>query len=145
MKLTTKSRYGARLMVDLANNYDKGPIHLEAIARRQNISLKYLEQIIIPLKKGHYIKSVRGPNGGYILAKPPEEITVGEIVVLLEEDTYLVYCSDNPDICERSYLCPIRHVWKQAAEAMFEKLHSFTLADLVALENDHSKAGNRSL
>ena len=138
MKLTTKSRYGTRLMVDLAKNYEKGPIHLEAIARRQNISLKYLEQIIIPLKKAEYINSVRGPSGGYVLAKAPEEITVGEIVVLLEDDTYLVYCSDRPDACERSDICPIRHVWKAAAEAMFEKLNAFTLADLVAFESADS-------
>ena len=119
----------------MANHYDKGPVHLEIIARRQNISLKYLEQIIILLKKAQYIKSVRGPSGGYILAKPPHEITVGEIVVLLEEDTYLVYCSDRPEACDRSDICPIRHVWKEAAEAMFEKLNSFTLADLLAYEN----------
>jgi len=135
MKLTTKSRYGARLMVDLAQHYNKGPVHLEVIARRQNISLKYLEQIIICLKKGGYIRSVRGPSGGYILAKPPQEITVGEIVLLLEENTYLVYCSDRPEACDRADICPIRHVWKEAAEAMFEKLNSFTLADLVAFEN----------
>ena len=85
MKLSTRSRYGTRLMLDLAEHYLKGPIHLKAIALQQGISVKYLEQIIIPLKKAKYIQSVRGPKGGHILAKPPSEISIGEIVALLEE------------------------------------------------------------
>ncbi len=73
-----------------------GPIHLANVAKRQGISVKYLEQIIIPLKKANYIQSVRGPKGGHILAKPPEEITMGEIVALLEDGASLAACSDNP-------------------------------------------------
>ena len=80
MKLSTRSRYGTRLMLDMAQHYREGPIHLGDIAKRQDVSVKYLEQIIIPLKKAHYIESVRGSKGGHILTKPPEEITVGEIV-----------------------------------------------------------------
>ena len=72
MKLSAKSRYGTRLMLDMAQHYHDGPIHLASVAKRQGISLKYLEQIIIPLKKAHYIQSVRGPKGGHILAKPPD-------------------------------------------------------------------------
>ena len=72
-------------MLDMAEHYHDGPIHLVTIAKRQGISVKYLEQIIIPLKKADYIQSVRGPKGGHALARPPEEITVGEIVALLEE------------------------------------------------------------
>ncbi|MBI4794321.1 MAG: Rrf2 family transcriptional regulator [Deltaproteobacteria bacterium] len=101
------------------------------IAQRQGISVKYLEQIIIPLKKAQYVKSVRGPKGGHILAKPPEEITVGEIVALLEEGTSLVECSYNDTVCERSEICPTRLVWREAAQAMFGRLESITLADLL--------------
>ena len=101
MKLSAKSRYGTRLMLDMAQHYDDGPIHLANVARRQGISVKYLEQIIIPLKKANYIQSVRGPKGGHQLARPPEEITVGEIVALLEEGTTLAECSDNDESCER--------------------------------------------
>jgi Rrf2 family iron-sulfur cluster assembly transcriptional regulator len=132
MKLSTKSRYGTRLMLDLAEHYHNGPVHLTAVARHQGISVKYLEQIIIPLKKANYVKSVRGPKGGHILAKPPEEITIGEIVALLEDGASLVECSDNPMVCERSSVCPTRYIWRQAAQAMFDKLQSITLADLVS-------------
>jgi Rrf2 family protein len=131
MKLSTRSRYGTRLMLDMAEHYDDGPIHLMKIAQRQGISVKYLEQIIIPLKKAQYIKSLRGPKGGHVLAKPPEEITVGEIVAVLEESDSLVECSQNAEVCERSSHCPTRKVWQEAAAAMFAKLESVTLADLV--------------
>ena len=122
MKLSTRSRYGTRLMLDLAEHYHKGPLHLNTIALRQGISVKYLEQIIIPLKKANYIQSVRGPKGGHILARPPEEITVGEIVALLEEGASLTECSDNPMVCERSPICSTRYIWQEAAQAMFDKL-----------------------
>jgi Rrf2 family iron-sulfur cluster assembly transcriptional regulator len=134
MKLSTRSRYGTRLMLDMAQHYDDGPIHLANVARRQGISVKYLEQIIIPLKKAHYVKSVRGPKGGHILAKPPTEITVGEIVALLEEGAYLTQCSADSQACERSSTCLTRRLWKEAAEAMFDKLHSITLADVMQMD-----------
>jgi Rrf2 family iron-sulfur cluster assembly transcriptional regulator len=133
MKLSTKSRYGTRLMLDMAQHYQDGPIHLANVAKRQGISVKYLEQIIIPLKKAHYIQSVRGPKGGYSLAKPPEEITVGEIVALLEEGTSFVECSDYDGACERSSTCLTRRLWKDAAQAMFDKLHAVTLADVMEM------------
>jgi Rrf2 family iron-sulfur cluster assembly transcriptional regulator len=132
MKLSTRSRYGTRLMLDMAQHYHDGPIHLAHVARRQGISVKYLEQIIIPLKKANYIQSVRGPKGGHTLAKPPEEITVGEIVALLEDSASLAVCSDNPTVCERSSACATRYIWQEAAQAMFDKLQSITLADLLS-------------
>lgn len=131
MKLSTRSRYGTRLMLDMAENYNNGPIHLMKIAQRQGISVKYLEQIIIPLKRAQYVKSVRGPKGGHTLAKPPEEITVGEIVALLEDGVSLVECSYNEAVCARADICPTRYLWREAAQAMFAKLNSITLADLL--------------
>jgi Rrf2 family transcriptional regulator, iron-sulfur cluster assembly transcription factor len=131
MKLSTRSRYGTRLMLDLAQHYHQGPMHLSTIALRQGISVKYLEQIIIPLKKAKYIQSVRGPKGGHALARPPEEISVGEIVALLEEGASLAECSFNPKVCDRSSICQTRYVWQEAAQAMFDKLNSITLADLL--------------
>jgi len=131
MKLSTRSRYGTRLMLDMAEHYNNGPIQLMIIAQRQGISVKYLEQIIIPLKKAQLIKSMRGPKGGHSLARPPEEITVGEIVTVLEEKASLVECSHNRDACERSSFCPTRHIWQEAAQALFERLESYTLADLL--------------
>ncbi len=131
MKLSTRSRYGTRLMLDMAQHYNEGPIQLGDIAKRQDVSVKYLEQIIIPLKKAHYIESVRGPKGGHVLAKPPEEITVGEIVALLEEGTSLLECCVDATVCQRADICPTRLLWKEASEAMFDKLQAVTLADLV--------------
>jgi Rrf2 family protein len=131
MKLSTRSRYGTRLMLDMAQHYHEGPIHLADVATRQGISVKYLEQIIIPLKKANYVKSRRGPKGGHILAKPPEEITVGEIVALLEDGMSFVECSDHDGSCERSSTCLTRRLWKEAAQVMFDKLYSATLADVM--------------
>ena len=133
MKLSTRSRYGTRLMLDMAQHYNEGPIHLGDIAKRQDVSVKYLEQIIIPLKKTPYVKSVRGPKGGHVLARPPEEITVGEIVALLEDGVNLVECSERPDSCGRAENCLTRHIWREAGQAMFAKLNSITLADLVKI------------
>lgn len=131
MKLSTRSRYGTRLMLDMALHYNQGPVQLGDIAKRQGVSVKYLEQIIIPLKKANYIESVRGPKGGHILTRPPEEITVAEIVALLEEGTSLVECTDNGSICQRASTCPTRLIWKEASQAMFDRLRAITLADLV--------------
>src|SRR5512143_1757105 len=117
MKLSTRSRYGTRLMLDMAQHYDQGPVQLGTIAQRQGISVKYLEQIIIPLKKAHYVESVRGPKGGHVLARPPEEITVGEIVALLEDGAGLVECVEHAELCGRSQSCPTRLIWQEAAKA----------------------------
>lgn len=131
LKLSTKSRYGTRMLVDMAQRYNQGPVQLGEIAKRQEISVKYLEQIIIPLKKARYVESVRGPKGGHVLARPPEEITVAEIVALLEEGSSLVDCVADADACRRAPICPTRLIWKEASEAMFERLESITLADLA--------------
>ena len=136
MKLSTRSRYGTRLMLDMAQHYREGPLQLGDIAKRQEVSLKYLEQIIIPLKKAHYIESVRGRTGGHILTKPPEEITVGEIVALLEESSGLVKCAQDATVCQRADRCPTRLLWKEAYEAMFDRLEAVTLADLVERAED---------
>ncbi len=136
MKLSTRSRYGTRLMLDMAQHYREGPLQLGDIAKRQEVSVKYLEQIIIPLKKAHYIESVRGRKGGHILTKPPEEITVGEIVALLEESSGLVECDQDTTVCERADICPTRLLWKEAYEAMFDRLEAITLADLVERAED---------
>ena len=131
MKLSTRSRYGTRMMVDLAQHYDKGPVQIGDIAKRQDISVKYLEQLIIPLKKADYIRSVRGPKGGHMLTRPPEEITVAEIVKILEGGIDLSGCIENPDACERTERCLTRGVWEEATKAMYEKLNSTTLSKMI--------------
>jgi len=131
MKLSTRSRYGTRMMIDLAEHYDEGPVQTGQIAGRQNISLKYLEQLIIPLKKCDFIKSTRGPKGGHMLAKPPDEITIGEIVRVLEGKGMLTDCIGESNACERSDICPARDIWKMATNALYGKLDSLTLSEVI--------------
>ena len=131
MKLSTRSRYGTRMMLDMAQHYDRGPIQMGDIAKRQDISVKYLEQLIIPLKKANYVQSVRGPKGGHMLARSPDRITVGEIVDLLEGGIHLTHCVENPGVCEKSEDCLTRSLWQQATRAMHEKLNSVTLSEMI--------------
>ena len=139
MKLSTRSRYGTRMILDLAQHHGQGAIQLGEIAKRQNISLKYLEQIIRPLKKANYVKSFRGAKGGHMLNKPPGEISVGEIVALLEGGDTLVQCDKDPSTCDRKDYCLTRYLWQEAAKAMYEKLATITFADLMILEKDLCK------
>ena len=131
MKLSTRSRYGTRMMADLAKHYDEGPVQIGSIARRQDVSVKYLEQLIIPLKKSGFIKSIRGPKGGHMLSRPPDEITVGEIVKVLEGGIDLTGCVEEVGSCERSGQCMIRKVWEEASNAMYETLNSKCLTDII--------------
>ena len=84
MKLSTRSRYGTRMVLDLAKRFNEGPVRIRDISEREGISVKYLEQLVIPLKQANFIKSIRGPKGGHMLARSPEEITVGDVVKALE-------------------------------------------------------------
>ncbi len=110
-------------MVDLAEHYDNGPVQIGNIAERQGVSVKYLEQLIIPLKKAGFVQSIRGPKGGHMLAKSPDEITIGEIVKTLEGGINLAGCIENPDLCDRSEDCPTRDIWGMATDAMYDKLN----------------------
>jgi Rrf2 family transcriptional regulator, iron-sulfur cluster assembly transcription factor len=139
MKLSTKSRYGTRMILDLAQHHGQGAIQLGEIAKRQNISLKYLEQIIRPLKKADYVKSFRGAKGGHMLNKQPDEISVGEVVALLEGGDTLVHCDKDPETCDRKDSCLTRYLWMEAAKAMYERLATITFADLMELEKDLCK------
>ena len=133
MKLSTRSRYGTRLILDMAQHYGGRPIQLSEIAKRQGISLKYLEQIIRPLKKAEYIESFRGSKGGHKLTKAPDTITVGEIVALLEGGESLTQCSRDPEACDRMDECLTRYLWKEASRAMFDHLNNITFAELIDL------------
>ncbi len=131
MKLTTRSRYGTRLILDMALHGRDGPVRIKDVAARQGISLKYLEKLVRELKAAGLVKSRRGPHGGHVLARPLEEITIGAVVRALEGDLELVECGDGEVSCPRLYECLTRDVWIEAARAMHAKLDSFTLADLV--------------
>jgi Rrf2 family protein len=139
MKLSTRSRYGARILVDLARNHGQGPVQIGEISKRQDISVKYLEQLIRPLKQANLVTSVRGPKGGHLLAKKPEEITLGQIVRLFEGQSELVECISNPEKCSMSDDCQVRLAWGDATRVLYEKLDSTTIADLVEGSNSDKK------
>jgi len=119
------------MLVDLAQYHERGPISISEISRRQDISVKYLEQLIRPLQKAKLVKSVRGPKGGHMLAKEPHEISMGEIVKLFEGQIDLVKCISLPENCRMSEDCQVRLAWQAATQALFEKLDAITIADLI--------------
>lgn len=131
MKISTRGRYGTRMMLDLAAHHDQGPTPLREIAKRQDLSVKYLEQLIIPLKAAGYIRSVRGARGGYTLARKPDKINVGQIIKVLEGGLSLVDCVEDPKVCEREKNCPTRDIWLRMSERLMEELSSLTLRDVL--------------
>ena len=132
MKLTTRSRYGTRMILDMALHGQNGPVRIKDIAARQGVSVKYLEKLVRDLKEAGFVRSRRGPRGGHELDKPLAAISVGDIVRALEGDLSLVECGDEAGPCPRQVDCLTRGVWMEASRAMHEKLDSITLADLVA-------------
>jgi Rrf2 family protein len=138
MRLTTKSRYGTRLILDLAINAKKGPVPLGDVSKRQNISLKYLEHLIRKLKEAGLIKSQRGPYGGHMLKKSPGDITVGDIVRTLEKTTAITDCAETEDklcgVCNRAGDCLSRWVWIEASDAMFKRLDEITIKSLTTIK-----------
>jgi Rrf2 family protein len=135
VKMSTKSRYGTRLVLDMARHYGRGPVQLADIARRQQVSVKYLEQLVIPLKTAGLIESVRGVKGGYLLAMEPRLITVGRVVDVLESGQNLVPCTDDPQKCRRAPFCATRCVWVDVERAIRETLDSYTYQDLLEMED----------
>jgi len=131
MRISTRARYGLRLMLDLALKHGKGPIFLKEVSRSQEISEKYLGQIIMPLKAAGLVKSYRGAHGGYTLQRDPDKITLREIVTTLEGDLNLVECVGDPSSCERFAKCVTQQVWCDVARAVSGTLEATTLADLV--------------
>jgi Rrf2 family protein len=131
MKLSTKIRYGTRAILELASRFGEGPIELKEIARSQEISIKYLEQVIIPLRTAGIVKSARGSKGGYSLAKPPSEICLFDVVETLEGPLYLVDCIKDSKLCRRSSSCVTRDIWSEVSEALHRVLKSITLDEMV--------------
>jgi Rrf2 family protein len=133
MKISTKGRYALRLMLDLALQDPGEYVPIKSIAGRQGISNKYLEQIITVLSRAGFVKSTRGSQGGYRLARKPEEYTVGMILRLIEGNLVPVACmEDQPNQCPRSAQCVTLEVWKELNDAINGVVDNITLADLVA-------------
>ena len=132
MRVSTRGRYALRLMLDLAMNNTGEPVRLKDVAKRQEISEKYLEQIISILNKAGFVKSVRGPAGGYSLKWKPEEYTVGMILRITEGSLAPVACLDHdPVLCDRSADCITLPVWQGLSRVINEYLDSITLQDIL--------------
>ena len=133
MKLTTRFRYGTRFLVDLGAHCHNRPVFLKEIAKRQRVSKKYLEQIIITLKAAGLIRTVRGAKGGYSLTKDSSELRLIEIYNILEGSTALVDCLDNPKACpyDLAKTCPTKDTWGKLRVAIENVLQNITLADLI--------------
>ncbi len=143
MRLSTKGRYGVRAMFDLALHYREGSISLKNIAQRQEISEKYLEHLFANLKKAGLIISVRGAQGGYRLSRAPREITVGDVVRILEGPIVPTDCVDEQfegEICERKECCVIQKVWVQVRDKVNEVLDGTTLQDMC---EEHRRMGQQ--
>ncbi len=139
MKLSTRGRYATRTLLDLALHQRDGPVQLKDIARRQQISLGYLEHLITPLIAGGIVQSIRGARGGVWLVKTPEEIRLSDVIQLLEGSMAPVACVDNPEMCNRSSFCVTRDIWCELKKAMDDVLESTSLQDLV--ERQKKKEG----
>jgi len=131
VKLSTRSRYGTRAVLELALHQGKGPLQTKIIAERQGISLKYLEQVMSALKSGGFVRSFRGSKGGYILAREANQIKLSEVFNALEGPIITVECLDDLDYCPQIADCIAREVWSEVQGAIQTVLESITLQDLV--------------
>jgi Rrf2 family cysteine metabolism transcriptional repressor len=131
MKLSTRTRYGMRALLELALRQGEGPVVLRDIAREQEISLPYLEHLIAPLIAAGIVRSTKGPRGGISLARDPADIKLSEITRVLEGSMAAVECVSDPAVCARSATCVTRDVWSQLKEVMDDVLDATTLQDLV--------------
>jgi len=136
MRISTRSRYGMRMMINLAANFEKGYSFLKDIAKDEGISEKYLSLIVIPLKSAGLLKTTRGVHGGYILSRHPSKITAQEIVEVLEGDLSLVECAKDENYCIKVRNCASHDIWSSISEKIAEFLNSFTLEDILKLKNE---------
>lgn len=131
MRVTTKVRYGLRAILQIAEGYGGRPVPISAIAQSQEISAKYLEQLVALLRKRELIFSRKGVRGGYCLARPPQEISLWDVIVALDGDAELIDCCADPDSCARSQECTTRAVWGLLGERLRGFWRGFTLQDLL--------------
>jgi Rrf2 family protein len=145
MKLSTRARYGLRLMIDLAANARGVPVAMRDVARRQRISRRYLEQLAVGLKNANLIRSSSGRGGGYWLQQPPEGIRVGDIMAAIMGPVNIVRCVRSPEACYRAESCPSRKMWVLLNDRINEVLRSVSLADLREPDIAHRPASAAAL
>ncbi len=131
MQLSTKARYATRAMIELALEFGTNPLQLKEIARRQDISEKYLEQVLLPLRTRGFIYTLKGSKGGYCLAVTPQDVTLYDIIQTVEGSIAPVHCVENKEICARIDKCAMRNYWSRLKDKITEELQKTTLADLA--------------
>ena len=131
MRLSTRTRYGTRAMLDLAIHQGEGPVNVREIAERQDVSRRYLEQLMLPLASRGLVRAVRGRSGGFVLAKAPSQIILAEIVEALEGPIDLVECARDPGLCYRSSLCTTREIWEELSQSITDHLSRITLEEMA--------------
>jgi len=133
MRLSTKGEYASRAMLELARNYDGRPLHIRDISKLQSIPQRFLEQILLQLKRAGYLRSRKGPAGGYYLSKPPGEITVADVIRVMDGPLAPIDCVSVTahEVCPHEKSCSLMWLWKDVRDAVAKILESTTLADLV--------------
>ncbi len=131
MKISMKADYGIRALLDLAERYGEAPVPSHDIAARQHVPGPFLDQLLMSLRRAGLVRSTRGPRGGHMLARPPEEVTLGGAIDILEGQAAQMECFSAPETCEHSFGCSIRSSLLRAEDAMREILENTTLADMV--------------
>ena len=131
IRMSTRGRYGARAVFELARNFDNGRLTVKGIADRTGIPMKYLEQIFFVMKEANFIHSARGPAGGYKLAVTPEDLTLLQVLETLEGSFGYVKCAKDPSSCEKVGACVFHKVWKELSATTERLLSGITYADLM--------------
>ena len=141
MKISTKGRYSVTALYELAQRYGEGPVSLKCVAQGQGLSENYLEQLMVPLRRAGIVQSIRGAQGGYMLARTPDRYTVGEVLRLTEGTLAPVACAEqSPVLCDRSADCATLPVWRGLSRVINEDLDSVTLQDI--LDQERERAAN---
>ncbi len=140
MKLSMRGDYGLRAVLELARRYGEGPVQSAEIAAHQGIPEQYLDHLLTVLRKAGIVKSARGPQGGHVLVRQPEELTLGEVLAVLEGSLAVLGCVEDPHACRASASCVLRDVWRQIGELTRGVLDGTTIAELTRRQQD---AGRR--
>lgn len=149
MTLSSRARYGVRAMFQLACHWGEGPISLRTVAEEQDLSLAYLEQLIIVMRRGGLVESVRGRNGGFVLANPPEDVSLADILRVFSPELFDVeYCNrftGAEDICVHTTSCALRPVWWTLSGLVTKTLESISLMDVMCEESEVQRGLNIQL
>lgn len=146
MRLSTKGEYASRAMLELTLHYGESPLHIRDISKAQDIPARFLEQILLQIKRAGYLRSRKGPNGGYILSKPPEKISVAEIIRVMDGPLAPIDCVSVTahEVCPREKSCGLRQLWKKTRDAIAEILENTSFAAVAEMTRKARKANQEN-